>query len=140
MAMPVNDDCNPAIAGAARRLRVASVSGSLQGYAQLAFDHGLDKTAHPITNHGFNRVEPIVEKIYSRISDRLRGIMLRGNALHGVVSYPGASTPDDFEVEHPGDYATFNSNQLRDRTRAYALEYCSHEAPTGALRLRQRHR
>jgi hypothetical protein len=21
-----------------------------------------------------------------------------------------------FEVEHPGDYATFNSNQLRDRT------------------------
>src|SRR5437588_4087754 len=56
--------------------------GSLQGYAQLAFDHGLDEAAHPITNHGFNRVEPIVEKIYSRISDRLRGIMLRGNALH----------------------------------------------------------
>src|SRR5436190_18735051 len=82
MAMPVTDDCNPAIAGAARRLRVASVSGSLQGYAQLAFDHGLDEAAHPITNHGFNRVEPIVEKIYSRISDRLRGIMLRGNALH----------------------------------------------------------
>jgi hypothetical protein len=22
------------------------------------------------------------------VSDRLRGIMLRGNALHGVVSYP----------------------------------------------------
>src|SRR5215472_7757922 len=88
MAMPVTDDCNPAIAGAARRLRVASVSGSLQGYAQLAFDHGLDKTAHPITNHGFNRVKPIVEKIYSRISDRLRGIMLRGNALHGVQKPP----------------------------------------------------
>src|SRR6266404_1225385 len=88
MAMPVTDDCNPAIAGAARRLRAASVSGSLQGYAQLAFDHGLDEAAHPITHHGFNRVEPIVEKIHSRISDRLRGIMLRGNALHGVVSYP----------------------------------------------------
>src|SRR6266542_7148113 len=88
MAMPVTDDCNPAIAGAARRLRAASVSGSLQGYAQLAFDHGLDEAAHPITHHGFNRVEPIVEKMHSRISDRLRGIMLRGNALHGVVSYP----------------------------------------------------
>jgi hypothetical protein len=30
----------------------------------------------------------------------------------------GAPTPDDFEVEHPGDYATFNSNQLCDRTAA----------------------
>src|SRR5881296_3342243 len=59
MAMPVTDDCNPAIAGAVRRLRAASVSGSLQGYAQLAFDHGLDEAAHPITHHGFNRVEPI---------------------------------------------------------------------------------
>ena len=70
------------------RLRAASVTPPLQRLIQLAFDHGLDEAAHPITNHGFNRVEPIVEKIYSRISDRLRGIMLRGNALHGVVSYP----------------------------------------------------
>src|SRR5215471_20555883 len=67
MAMPVTDDCNPAIAGAARRLRAASVSGSLQGYAQLAFDHGLDEAAHPITHHGFNRVEPIVER-YTAVS------------------------------------------------------------------------
>jgi hypothetical protein len=78
----------PAIAGAARRLRAASVSGSLQGYAQLAFDHGLDEAAHPITHRVFNRVKPVVEEIHSRINDRLRGIMLRGNALHGVVSYP----------------------------------------------------
>src|SRR6516165_11695820 len=88
MAMPVTVDCNPAVAGADRRLQAASVSGSLQGSVQLAFDHGLDEAAHPITHHGFNRVKPIVEKIHSRISDRLRGIMLRGNALHGVVSYP----------------------------------------------------
>src|SRR5437016_8006599 len=86
MAMPVTDDCNPAIAGAARRLRAASVSGSLQAYAQLAFDHGLDEAAHPITHHGFNRVEPIVEKIHSRISDRLRGIMLRDRT--GFGSHP----------------------------------------------------
>src|SRR6266498_1967448 len=89
MAMPVTDDCNPAIAGAARRLRAASVSGSLQGYAQRAVDHGLDEAAHPITHHGFNRVEPIDEKIRSRICDGLRGIMLRGDALRGVGSCPG---------------------------------------------------
>src|SRR5437879_12287829 len=88
MAMPLTGGGTPWIAGAALRLRAACVSGSLQRYAQLAFDHGLDEAAHPITHHGFNRVEPIVEKIHSRISDRLRGIMLRGNALHGVVSYP----------------------------------------------------
>src|SRR5262249_21995974 len=87
MAMPVTDDCNPAIAGAARPLRVASVSASLQGYAQLAFDHGLDEASHRIKHQGFNGDEPLVEKIPSCISDRLRGIMLRGNALHGVVCY-----------------------------------------------------
>ena len=63
MAMPVTDDCNPAIAGAARRLRAASVSGSLQGYAQLAFDHGLDEAAHLLTQAGLNWIEPIVEKV-----------------------------------------------------------------------------
>jgi hypothetical protein len=39
--------------------------------------------------------------------------MLRGNALHGVVSYPALLR---LEVEHPGDYATFNSNQLHAKT------------------------
>src|SRR5215813_2719465 len=96
MAMPVTDDCNPAIAGAARRLRAASVSGSLQGYAQLAFDHGLDEAAHPITHHGFNQVEPIVEKIHSCISDRLRGSCF---VVRGLLS--GASTPDDSRLNTP---------------------------------------
>ena len=41
--MPVTVDCNPAVAGADRRLQAASVSGSLQGSVQLAFDHGLDE-------------------------------------------------------------------------------------------------
>src|SRR5262245_5429173 len=87
MAVAVADDCDPAII-AIRRLQAASVSGSLQGSVQLAFDHGLNEAAHPITHRGFNWVEPIIEKIHGRIGDRLRGIMLRGSALHGVVSYP----------------------------------------------------
>jgi hypothetical protein len=41
--------------------------------------------------------------------------MLRANALHGVVSTRRFNV-GRFEVEHPGDYATFNSNQLRDGT------------------------
>jgi hypothetical protein len=43
--------------------------------------------------------------------------MLRDNALYRVVSYP-ALLRRMIEVEHPGDYATFNSNQLCDRTAA----------------------
>jgi hypothetical protein len=34
----------------------------------------------------FGHFQMTVEKIHSRIGNRLRGIMLRGNALHGVVS------------------------------------------------------
>ena len=83
MAMPVTDDCNPAIAGAVRRFRPASVSGSLQASVQLAFDHGLDEAAHPITHRRFNRIEPVVEKIHSGISDRLRAIMLRADRDRG---------------------------------------------------------
>jgi hypothetical protein len=87
MAVPMPDDASPVIIGAARCLWPAPVPWPLQLLLQLAFDHGPDKAAHPITHRGFNRIEPIVEKIHSRISDRLRGIRLRGNALHGVVSW-----------------------------------------------------
>jgi hypothetical protein len=65
-----------------------SIPRAQQGRVQLAFDHALDEAAHPITHSSFDRVEPIVEKIHSRVDDRLRGIKLRGSALHGVVSYP----------------------------------------------------
>src|SRR6516165_5141443 len=88
MAMPVTVDCNPAVAGADRRLQAASVSGSLQGSVQLAFDHGLDEAAHPITHRGFNRVKPIVEKIHSRISDGLRGRCCRDLCWNWVTRSP----------------------------------------------------
>ena len=80
-AVPMPDDASPVIIGDARCLWPAPVPWPLQLLVQLAFDHGLDKAAHPFTHRGFNRIEPIVEKIHSRISDRLRGSRLRGNAL-----------------------------------------------------------
>src|SRR5215472_875658 len=88
MAVPMPADRDPAIIDAAQRLRPAPVPRPLQLLVQLALDHGLDKAAHPITHRGFNRIEPIIEKIHRCIGERLRGIRLRGNALHGVVSYP----------------------------------------------------
>src|SRR5262249_10545126 len=88
-----------------------------------------DELANPLTHAGLDRVEPIVEKIHSCIGDRLRGIMLRANALHGVVSYPTLQRRR-FEVEHPGDYATFNSNQLRDGTHQFMRGVASLGAPS----------
>jgi hypothetical protein len=60
----------------------------LQRLIQLTLDHGLDKTAHAFAHLRLDRVEPIVEKIHRRSGDRLRGIRLRGNTRHGVVSCP----------------------------------------------------
>jgi len=45
------------------------------------------ETAHPITHPSFDRIEPIVEKIHSWFANRLRGLRLRDNVLHGVLSY-----------------------------------------------------
>src|SRR5258705_10700647 len=48
----------------------------------------MDELANPLAHPGLNRIEPIVEKINSRFRRGLRGIRLRGNACHGVVSSP----------------------------------------------------
>src|SRR5271156_53587 len=73
---------------AARRLRMASVARSRQRNVQLALDHGMDEFANPIAQATFDRIKPAVEKINSRLGCRLRGIRLRGNTCHGVVSSP----------------------------------------------------
>ena len=71
----------------------------------------------PIAHLGLDRIKPIVEKINSRL-----GLQAAKNqASWYCSSWRGlrsdASTPDDFEVDHPGDYATLNSNQLPRRHR-----------------------
>ena len=85
MAVPMPDDSSPVIIGATQRLRPAPVPRPLQLLVQLALDHGLDKAAHPIANRGFNRIEPIIEKIHSRISHRLREINLVVMLFHSRV-------------------------------------------------------
>ena len=85
MAVPMPADRDPAIIDAAQRLRPAPVPRPLQLLVQLALDYGLDKAAHPITHRGFNRIEPIIEKIHSCIGELLSD----------------AQTPDDSRLITP---------------------------------------
>ena len=88
MAMPVTGDADCLLRFAARRLRMASVARPRQRHVELALDHGMDEFANPIAHATFDRIKPVVEKINSRLACRMRGIRLRGNACHGVVSSP----------------------------------------------------
>jgi hypothetical protein len=67
---------------------MASVARPRQRNVQLTLNHGMDEFANPIAQPTFDRIEPVVEKINSRLGCRLRGIRLCGNACHGVVSNP----------------------------------------------------
>jgi hypothetical protein len=48
----------------------------------------MDEFPNPIAQASFDRVKPIVEKVDSCLGCRLRGLKLRGNVRHGVVSSP----------------------------------------------------
>jgi hypothetical protein len=86
--MAVPNSADRALAMANRGLRTASVAWPGQRHVEFTFDHGMDELANPLAHPGLNRIEPIVEKINSRFRRGLRGIRLRGNACHGVVSSP----------------------------------------------------
>ena len=88
MAMAVTGDADRLLRFAARRLRMASVARPRQRHVELALDHGMDEFANPIAQATFDRIKPVVEKINSPLATTLRGIRLRGNACHGVVSNP----------------------------------------------------
>jgi hypothetical protein len=69
--------------------RLASpITRAVQGRVELAADEFLDELPSPTANLGLDRIEPIVEKMGSRLGFKLQGIRLRGNASHGVVSSP----------------------------------------------------
>src|SRR5580704_17703136 len=114
MAVPVSGDRGQAVILAARRGQPPPVARAHQCLIQFAFDHGLDETAHPIAHPSFDRIEPIVEKIHSCFANRLRGIRLRDNVLHGVVSYltlqrqmiRGLNTPETTPPSIPTNSAT----------------------------------
>jgi hypothetical protein len=48
----------------------------------------MDEFPNPIAQASFDRVKPIVEKVDSCLGCGLRGLKLRGNVRHGVVSSP----------------------------------------------------
>src|SRR6516165_8173411 len=129
MAVPMPADRDPAIIDAAQRLRSARLPRPLQLLVQLALDHGLDKAAHPITHRGFNRIEPIIEKIHSCIGDRLRGIRLR-SSWRGLLS--DAQTPDDSRLITPETTPPSIPTNFRDVTIAASASQRSAPATTGA--------
>src|ERR1700730_16120868 len=86
MAVPVTGDRGFILA--ARRYRPPPIARAHQCLIQLTLDHGLDEAAYSIAHPSFDRIEPIVKKIHSCFDNRLRGIRLRDNSLHGVVSRP----------------------------------------------------
>src|SRR5215471_19518958 len=88
MAMPVTGDSDQAIIIVARRFWAPTVSPAHQCRIELALNHSLNKFAHPIAYPSFDRIEPVVEQINRCVGGRLRGIRLRANAHHGVVSSP----------------------------------------------------
>jgi hypothetical protein len=88
MAMPVTGDSDQAIIIVARRFWAPTVSPAHQCRIELALNRSLNKFAHPIAYPSFDRIEPVVEQINRCVGGRLRGIRLRANALHGVVSSP----------------------------------------------------
>ena len=55
---------------------------------EFAADQFFDELARPSPHLGLDRVKPVVEKINSQLSRRLRRIGLRGRPVHGVVSSP----------------------------------------------------
>jgi hypothetical protein len=55
---------------------------------ELAADQFFDELTRPSPHRGLDRIKPVVEKLNSHLSSRLRRIRLRGMAHHGVVSSP----------------------------------------------------
>src|SRR5829696_7731957 len=107
MAMPVarrpRSLCTDPLPGIAR---------ARQSAGEFLLDHRLDETAHLRAKAILDRIEPAVEKQLLGVADLSR----RDIARHGVVSTPALQRRNQQGCE-PGDYATPNSNHLRDGTR-----------------------
>src|SRR6266536_4210996 len=83
-----------ALATAARTVQTpAAVTRPRQQNVELAFEHGMEEVANPIAKASFDRVEPVVEKMYRRLGFGLRQARRRAIARHGVIS-AGVPTPE----------------------------------------------
>ena len=54
----------------------------------ITYSTRFDQPANPISDPGFDRIKPTVEKMGVTLDRRMRRLRLRGNAGHGVVSCP----------------------------------------------------
>src|SRR5207249_11812023 len=108
--VPVAGDTARAIAILGIRLWAAAVARANQRRLELALDHRLNELTHPLTQPGFDGIEPIVEKM-----DRRRGFRLQGRRRRAIVGH-GAVSTGVFQswfvwVSAPGDYSIIYSIQ-----------------------------
>jgi hypothetical protein len=62
------------------------VSRAREHLVELGFEHGLQEVASSISKASFDRVEPVVEKMFVSLDFRLRQEGRRAMARHGVIS------------------------------------------------------
>lgn len=99
MTVPVAGDSLGTTAILGIRLWAAAVARANQRRLELTLDHRLDEFAHPVTQLGFDRIKPIIEKMDGRLGSRLRRRRRRAIDGHGVVS-TGVPTPGSFGFQH----------------------------------------
>jgi len=71
---------------AIRRLGSPSIAWARKNGIKLAANHRFDQSTNPVTDPGFDRIKPIVEKMGITLGRRLQKLRRRGNGFHGVVS------------------------------------------------------
>ncbi|MGY3698788.1 hypothetical protein J4G48_0049205 (plasmid) [Bradyrhizobium barranii subsp. apii] len=69
-------------------LLAAFVARARKGQVELAADQFFNEFPRSFPHRSFDRIEPIVEKLGSRLSSTLREMRLRDTAGYGVVSDP----------------------------------------------------
>jgi hypothetical protein len=67
-----------------------AISRAAKGGIQFCLNDVLDKATNPLAQVGLDRIEPVVKKVNSPFTDRLRSLCLHGNIRHGVVSLPAS--------------------------------------------------
>ena len=82
---------------------------------KLTANHLFDQPANPVTDPGLDRIKPIVEKMGVTFTSAAKVRL----TVTLVMAWSPArrSNAGRFEVEHPGDYAAFNSYQPGYGTR-----------------------
>ena len=78
--------------------RPPPIARARQHGCKLALDQLFDERPHPIAHRALNRIEPTVEKMFVR-----GGLRLQSRRTNAIAERFNAK---QFEVHHPGDYAT----------------------------------